>query len=125
VKAMLKESANICKTLIPINGKQIALRSKLAERVFVVERLIPLFPEREEPDRTVERAIHVMTAQDPRDALKRTDVVDLAELTCTLKVLRDKMITLEVLRTILAHASDNGLGADRSQGFGRFDYTIS
>lgn len=124
IKAMLKESANIMKSMIPINGKVIPLRSKLAERVFVVERLIPFLPETNEPTRMDERPIHVMTAQGPRDAIKRSDVMELVELVCTLKVLRDGMFTVEILRQLLSHAADNGLGADRSQGYGRFDFTL-
>lgn len=125
VKAMLKESANICKGIIPIHEKVIPLRSKLAERVFVIERLIPLLPERKEADETVERAIHVMTAQGPRDALKRVDICRNVELACTLRVLNDGMFTVPILTQLLEHASSNGLGADRSQGYGQFEFTIS
>jgi len=125
VKAMLKESANICKELIPIHGKIIPLRSKLAERVFVQPQWIPLGPSRTEPDRTVERAIHVMTRQGPRDALKREDICDNVTLVCMLRVLADGMFTAEVLSTLLDHASENGLGADRSQGLGQFTYRLT
>ena len=124
IKAALKESANILKTLIKIGDKTVPLRARLAERVFVVERLLPLLPERQEPDDTIERAIHVMTAQGPRDALKRTDIVRKAELVCTLKVLNDGMFTHDILSTLLDHGSENGLGADRSQGFGRFTFEL-
>lgn len=122
VKAMLKESANIMKSLLPVNGKQIALRSKLAERVFVAPHLIPLG--RREPDEAVERAIHVMTMQGPRTALKRTDVCRKVSIRCTLKVLNDGIISEDILRAILEHASENGLGTDRSQGNGTFSYTL-
>ena len=125
VKAALKEAANVMKPLIPVGGKTIALRSRLAERVFVVERLLPFEPHKTEPDDTIERAIHVMTAQGPRDALKRTDICKEVSVTCTLKVLRDKLFTEEVLHTLLAFATANGLGADRSQGFGQGDYRLS
>jgi hypothetical protein len=132
VKAMLKECANIMKGLIPVaNAKgvegTIPLRARLAEQVFVVERLIPLTPERTEPDATLEKAIHVMTAQGPRDALKRTDVCRKVELHATLKVLRAKpmIFSHDVLDEILFYAQDNGLGADRSQGMGCFTYSLT
>lgn len=124
VKAMLKESANILKGILPVNGKVVPLRSKLAERVFVVERLIPFDPETIEPDEVVERAIHVMTAQGPRDAIKRSELVKGRSLHCTLKVLNDGMFTSDLVRSLLDHASENGMGADRSQGFGRFHYEL-
>ena len=133
VKAMLKECANIMKGLIPVpNAKgveaTIPLRSRLAEHVFVVERLIPLMPERQKADDTLEKAIHVMTAQGPRDALKRTDICrSPVSVSCTLKVLRGKpmIFTWEVLDQILFYAQENGLGADRSQGFGQFTYKLT
>lgn len=124
IKAMLKESANIMKGLLPVNGKVIPLRSKLAERVFVVERLIPFDPETKEPDDVIERAIHVMTAQGPRDAIKRSEIVRNRSIHCTLKVLNDRMFTPTLLRSLLDHAQENGMGADRSQGYGRFRYDL-
>jgi hypothetical protein len=129
---MLKECANIMKGLIPVaNAKgvesTIPLRARLAEHVFVEPRLIPLTPERREPDDTLEKAIHVMTAQGPRDALKRTDICRKVEVHCTLKVLRARpmIFSHEVLDQILFYGQENGLGADRSQGFGCFTYTLT
>lgn len=122
VKAALKEAANIVKSMeaFHVRGKPVPLRSKLAERVFVVERLIPILPERTEADETVERPIHVMTAQGPRDALKRADVVRHVDLVCTLKVLNDGLFTKQMLERLLEYAGQNGLGTDRSQGMGVF-----
>ena len=122
IKAALKEAANICKGMEPffVRGKQVPLRSKLAERVFVLERLLPMSPSRTEPDDTIERPIHVMTAQGPRDALKRTDIVRNVVLGCTLRVLNDGLFTKGLLEGLLEYAGQNGLGADRSQGMGRF-----
>lgn len=122
VKAMLKESANVLKALLPVRGKPIPLRARLAERVFVLDRFILVG---DEPTGTVERAIHVMTAQGPRTALKRTDYVDDAVVVCTLKVLDDGIINDERLTAILDHASLNGLGTDRSQGNGTFTYDLA
>jgi hypothetical protein len=126
IKAMLKEAANIMKGLLPVKDKVIPLRSKLAERVFVsrTDPLIPITPERTKPDRTIERAIHVMTAQGPRDALKRTDVLDEAHIECTLKVLNDGVFDDKMLVRLLNYAAENGFGADRSQGFGTFYYEL-
>ena len=128
VKAALKESANVLKGLLPVNGKVIPLRSKLAERVFVKERLLPLLRDGRpltEPDGTVERPIHVMTAQGPRSALKRADVCNEVYVECTLVVVRDGLVTEPMLRTLLDHIDENGLGADRSQGYGVGSYTLT
>lgn len=145
VKSMLKEAANIMKDLPVVKtalgrDKATMLRARLAERVFVIADLgltpsmaaladaknDPLLPlsDRTGPDEVLERPIHVMTRQGPRDALTRTDIVHDAEITCTLRVLKDGMFTEPVLKLLLTYASDNGLGADRSQGFGRFDYVL-
>ncbi len=123
VKAMLKESANVCRSLVRVNGKPLPLRARLAERVFVEPRMIPLGVT--EPTGTREKPIHVMTARGPRTALKRTDYVSNAKLTCRLKVLDDGVITEDILRMVLDHGSANGLGADRSQGYGTFVYELS
>ena len=123
VKAMLKESANVLRSVVKVRGKTIPLRARLAERVFVSPDRISLG--RVEPDETVERPIHVMTRQGPRTALKRTDVCHKVELECRLQVLDDGIITEDVLRAILDHASVNGIGTDRSQGNGTFSWTLT
>lgn len=122
VKAMLKESANILRPLLPVRGKVIPLRNKLAERVFVSPRFIPLGVT--EPTEVRERPIHVMTARGPRTALKKTDVVLDAKIACQLKVLDDGIISEEILRAILDHASVNGIGTDRSLGMGVFEFDL-
>jgi hypothetical protein len=93
-------------------------KSKLAERVFVEPAMILLG---KEPDGTDERVVHVMTAMGPRSSFKKYDYYDAPEISFTLKVLNDGVVTEHHLRTILEYAQDNGLGADRSQGFGQFD----
>ena len=129
VKAMLKESANVVKALPNMRklntkgeSKEMPLRARLAERVFVKPHWIPLGVS--EPSDSPERPIHVMTSQGPRTALKRTDVIDDVEIHCTLKVLNDGVITEAILRTILDHGSENGIGTDRSQGNGQFDFVL-
>jgi len=134
VKAMLKESANIVRTIrdaMVKDGKggykSIPLRARLAERVFVAPKVITIMKDDKpitEPE-SGERPIHVMTQQGPRTALKRTDYVEDVVLTCTLEVLNDGVITDKILRVILDHAQRNGLGTDRSQGNGTFTYKLT
>jgi hypothetical protein len=131
IKAMFKESANIVKDMpvAYVGGKKIALRSKLAERLFPQPVWIPILddihPDLPVAVQSVERPIHVVTRQGPRTALKRVDIVNRARLVCQLKVLNDKMITEGHLRAILDHASENGVGTDRSQGCGTFTYELT
>lgn len=127
VKAMLKEAANVLRTMVPIHGKVIPLRARLAERVFVGPRWLPLTRDGAEltsPDVTSERAIHVMTRQGPRSALKRVDSCTDVDIACELTVLEDGIFTEEILLQLLSYASLNGLGADRSQGSGEFDFQL-
>jgi hypothetical protein len=120
VKAMLKESANIVRKFYPnAKGKSPPLKSQLAERVFVKPDRVYLG--RAQPDGYLEKPIHVMTAQGPRTALKRVDHCDDVKLELALKVLDDGLITEKILRGILEHAAENGLGTDRSQGSGTFE----
>jgi|SRR5262245_60847752 len=123
VKAMFKESANILRTMVLVKGKVIPLRARVAERVFVKPNVISLGMDK--PTGTIERPIHVMTAQGPRTALKRTDYIDNAKVSCQLLVLEDGMITQDILTDILTHASLNGIGTDRSQGAGTFEFILT
>lgn len=138
VKAMLREAANIIKTVCPNGTKSGAtpaptskakkkpepaygvrnLKSKVADHVFVVENKIYL--DRKSPDEIEERPVHAMTPQGPRSSLKRTDVVRDAQITFTVKRLADDAVPEETLYAALAFAQYIGLGADRSQGHGTF-----
>jgi hypothetical protein len=113
IKAMLKEGANIIKAMLG----QKNLKAKLAERVFVEPHEIPL-PEVSGTDR---RMVHAMTMQGPRSSMKLFDYIDRPTLEFRLKVLNDGIFTPDLLRDILDYCQENGLGADRSQGFGQFD----
>lgn len=126
IKAAIKEAANILRPLLGKNerGKDIQWRARIAERVFVMQRLIPLYPLREEPDETLERPIHVMTAQGPRDAIKRTDVCRDVSFSCTLRVLADGLVTPKIVGELAEYMAQNGIGADRSQGFGTGTITV-
>lgn len=128
VMALLKESANILKGLKPKSGKgskpivNIAnFRARLAERVFVEPNRIYLGVGPEEPIVFIERTISVMTSQGPRSAWKRVDYVEQPTITFTLRVLNDELIDKEDLDKVLEHGQNLGIGADRSQGYGKFD----
>jgi len=124
VKAMLKEAANIIKGIIPggKDGKGIAaLKSKVADQIFVEEEYIIL--DKTQPDDVEERPIHVMTRQGPRTSLKRCEIVRDVEIDFIVarRAGAGEGVPQKALLAILDYAQQVGLGADRSQGRGRFE----
>ena len=115
IKAMLKEAANVTKVMLGLKN----MKSKIAERVFIEPTEIYLGKDR--PDGTDTRIVHAMTMQGPRSSLKFCDFILQPEVSFRLRTLNDGLITGEYLRTLLEYAQENGLGADRSQDFGKFD----
>ena len=129
IKAMLKESANIIKNIVPGGRKPKGqgggeapgitnLKSKVAERLFVLEDQISLG--KKKPDAIEEKPIHVMTAMGPRDSIKRCEVVNDVVIAFTLQRHRGSEVPEKTMLAILDYAQTMGLGADRSQGRGQF-----
>lgn len=136
MKAMFKEVSNILRDALikaEAKGKEkkesksrfTNLKSKVAERLFVENDRIYFTRDGAlltKPDGNEERAIHVMTAQGPRTALKRCDFISApASMTFTTRFLADGVVDLELINTLLEYAAWNGVGADRSQGNGLFN----
>lgn len=124
VKAGLKESVNILyagdKEWLKHqnNPTRKGARSFLAERVFVSPDEIYLGVD--EPS-GVEMVIgHVTGPQGPRSTLGYHEYVSQAEITFDVLVARD-LIPNEWWPDLWEHFQENGLGALRSQGHGRFD----
>jgi CRISPR/Cas system CSM-associated protein Csm4 (group 5 of RAMP superfamily) len=126
VKAMLKESANIVKSKVDMT----ALKARISERVFVVEDRIHLGTDT--PSGVHDSVVHAMTAQGPISALKKSDYVNTPTISFTLKVLDEPLVTKTkknkitpsaYLPLLLNVAAEQGLGADRSQGYGKFSFT--
>ena len=133
VKAMLRESS----TLLGITKKKRGSK-QIVQHGFEVRghgggsKVYLKHPtdDMADPDiQNEERAIHVVTAQGPRSALKRTDYVEAGtRLTFQIWVLgtapqETRHIGHDTLVQMLKHAQENGLGANRSQGSGKFDVT--
>mgnify|MGYP001581405419 CR=1 FL=1 len=119
VRAMLKDSALVLRPLLEVTN----FKAKLAARVFVFPAMLPLG--KADPDGSDERVIHVMTPMGPRDSLKEVDYMENVYIDATMKVLHDKVITHALLENVLEYAAEVGLGADRSQGGGRFTWTLT
>lgn len=130
VKAMIREVGNVIKdniyTGVIAKGAPVTqipqLRARAAEKLFCAENIILLG--RTEPDEILERPIHVITPEGPRDAIKVYEICFDVDLEFVLKRFVDKgkgVITEEAMLSILDYAQDIGLGADRSQGRGKFE----
>jgi len=114
VKAHIKDAARVLAGLLD----ERTLRSRLADRVYVIDDYIPLGTE---VDGFEERAIHVMTRQGPRNALKRADFVRQPRIEFRLAVLADNVVDEGLLRSLFAYGGLHGLGGDRGLGFGRYE----
>jgi len=98
-----------------------AFKAKIANKVYVETDVIPLG--KREPDGNEQRFIQVMTRQGPRSTYKFIDYIESPELTFSLRVLDDGVITEEMLRAIFEYGGVHGLGQERSQGWGRYRLT--
>ena len=120
-KAMLKESANIIRNIVNVAN----MKSKIAERVFVVEEEIYLGA----ITGSYEGFIHAWTPQGPISALKRVDYVERPIIKFTLKVLNEPLVSKDkkqlspgtYLPILFEFGGENGLGSERSQGHGKYD----
>lgn len=116
VRGHLKDCAGVLAQGIFAEIKNF--RSKFVNRVYVETRNIRLG--KKAIDGTEERYIQVITKKGPRSAPKWIDYVLDPRLEFDLLVLDDGLITEEILRTILAYGAVHGMGAERSQGWGRY-----
>jgi len=124
VKACFKQSASVLGIVKDRRGSKQILAEGMEVKALDGGDRIHLG--RTEPDGFDESAIHVMTAQGPRSALRRMDYVEGVEIEFEVWVLQthaaeSRHIGEDELVDILRHAQENGLGASRSQGEGKFD----
>jgi hypothetical protein len=131
IRAHLKDCSNQIRDYLGVT----ALRSKLANRVFVEPDPLHIHKNGgivQSHDGEFERAVHVMTAQGPRNALKKIRYVEKPTLTCTLRVLEGpwkrtegkSLSTQEVLQAILEYGGFHGYSGERSMGEGRYTCTL-
>jgi hypothetical protein len=133
VKALMKESASMLgiymKKLgskqIFQHGFEIKLPEDLKEK-FGVKMVDRLYLGRNKPDGAYEGPVHAKTPKGPVTSIKRVDYVKDIELTFEIWILSTKSgenrhVGEDTLKALLTFAQENGLGADRSQGQGKFD----
>lgn len=124
VKAAIKQCASVLGITKQKRGSKQILHE--GAEVKAMDGGNRLWLGKQEADGIDERPIHVMTPQGPRTALKRGDYVEGVVLEFEIWVLttaaqETRHIGEEQLRDILTLAQENGIGADRSQGKGKFD----
>jgi CRISPR/Cas system CSM-associated protein Csm4 (group 5 of RAMP superfamily) len=124
VKAMFKECASVLRiTTQKLGSKQIL------QHGFEVKSLdggARIYLGKQKPDGFDESPIHVVTPQGPRTAIKRVDYVENVDLEFEVWVLttaaqEKRHVGEDDLKRMLALGQENGLGADRSQGQGKFE----
>jgi hypothetical protein len=120
VKAMLKESTNVLFAGERWGKTKKGPKSFLAERVFVNPDHVTLGIK--EPSGVELFIGHTSGPQGRQSNLTYHEYVEVPELTFTIRVAEDA-IARDQWALLWVHAQENGLGALRSQGFGRFDVT--
>lgn len=119
VRGHIKDCANQIKDFLEVK----ALKAKVANKVYVMTDVIPLSAT--EPAGTEQRFVQVMTRLGPRSTIKYVDYLEKPTLKFQLNVLDDGIITGDILDAIFEYGAVHGLGQERSQGWGRYTFTIS
>jgi len=116
VKAAFKEAATLFEyTKANCPGRQYF------QHAFFVEPDV-IYIGKTDPDGTERMFGTVMTARGPRSIVRNVDYAIGVEFDIVVKGLNGKnVITDEQIRRMLAMMQDNGIGACRSQGYGKFD----
>lgn len=122
IKGFLKEAARVFNGKVTEGTK--ALKSKVASTVFISPRQIPLrLPTGEALD-YLERPLRAETAQGPRVALARSEMVpEGTTFSCGIEILEGE-INEKTLRELLDYGYYNGIGQWRGGGHGRFRYEL-
>ena len=123
VKGFLKNSGKVQNGRVEAGTKN--LRSKVNDYLFVTPRWIKLeIPEGEEIE-FLERPLRAETAQGPRIALARSEMLPCGtKFSCGLTAL-DGVISEDTLRELLDYGYWQGLGQWRNGGWGKFSYELT
>jgi hypothetical protein len=124
VKALFKECAQMLRLAKDRLGSKQILQHGF--EVKALDGSDKLHLGKSKPDGTAEGPIHVMTPQGPRTAIKKVDYVEKIALSFEVWVLathhgETRHVGEEQIVQMLRFGQENGVGADRSQGAGKFD----
>ena len=118
IKSMIKECVNILFAGDRWGKTKKGPRGFTAERVFINPDRVAL--DRQEPDGIELFIGHTSGPKGPQSNLTYHEYVTRAVIHFAVMVAHDE-VPLDAWPQIWVHAQENGLGALRSQGFGRFD----
>jgi len=122
IKGFLKSAANVIRE----NQDLTAVRKHVVDFINVEPRRIYFTPTIMEPQDVIEQAITGWTPSGKITALQRCDVINEgAKFTCTLKVLKNKVVDENILKDLLSYGEWQGLLKFRQGGFGKFKYTLT
>jgi hypothetical protein len=124
VKALFKECASMLRITVDKRGSKQIFQH--AFEIKGLDKADRIYLRTSKPTGFDEGPIHVQTAQGPRTALKRVDYVERPTLSFMVWVLathtaETRHVGEKDIRKMLLFGQENGLGADRSQGRGKFD----
>jgi hypothetical protein len=120
IRGHLKDCALAVKDFFPDIK---VFRSKVVNRMYIEESMIPVYKDNvrvTEPDEAQQRFIQVMTRQGPRSTIKYVDYVDSPTITFHIRLLNDGLIDIDHIKTMFEYGATHGMGAERSQGWGRY-----
>jgi len=126
IKAMLRQSGSMLGLYKKKRGSKQICAEGLEVKGLDHERRVYLGVS--EPSGTREAVVHAITPKGPISGIKHVDYVTGCSLTFEVWVLwtpgaETRHVGEEELVEILRFGQENGIGADRSQGFGKFDVT--
>ena len=134
VRAHLKDCAQVLgrgmKSATPPNGcKAIKqFKAKLTDALYVKDDRLYILDGNgklyAQPTGFRDATMSVMTAQGPRQCMKRIDYCKPASLKCTLQLLESSEVCREHLIACLDYGKVHGFGQDRSLQFGRYEYEL-
>lgn len=120
VKGFIKEAGRIFNGLHGVK----ALRSKIDNMLFINQRRIFLNMPEGEKIYYLERPLRAETAQGPRIAIARSEMLPEGTwFECDLEVY-DGPITEDIIRDLLTYGARKGLGQWRNGGWGRFEFEL-
>ncbi len=126
IKAMFRQSAS----MLGIYKKKRGTKNMCAEGAEIkgADHESRVYLYKEKADGTDESVVHAMTPKGPISGIKRVDYCSGVVLNFQIWVLKTsaaetRHIGQDDIIEILTFAQENGLGADRSRGFGKFNVT--
>lgn len=121
VKGFLKEAGRIFNGLHGVKN----LKSKIENLVFVYPRRIPLVMPEGAKIEHLERPLRAETAQGPRTALARSEMIpEGTHFDIELEVY-DGEVTEEILRDLFTYGARKGLGQWRNGSYGRIEFEFN